>query len=59
MKYTTTTTLKEHLKKHNLSVEDIRNLPIAINSPIMVYEWGTKVNRTSKIFWILTKITYL
>lgn len=50
--YITPTTLRDHLRKHNLSVDDIRNLPIAINSPIMVYEWGTKAK--SKI--IITQI---
>ena len=50
--YITPTTLRDHLRKHNLSVDDIRNLPITINSPIMVYEWGTKA--ISKI--IITQI---
>ena len=34
--------LKEHLKKHNLSVDDIRQLPQALQTPFLVYEWGTK-----------------
>lgn len=34
--------LRKHLKKHEISVEDVRNLPEALNNPLMVYEWGTK-----------------
>ena len=38
--------LKEHLDKHNLSIEDIKNLPQALESPIMVYEWGKLAKST-------------
>lgn len=38
----TQSVLKKHLQKHGLSVSDVRDLAINIQSPIMVYEWGTK-----------------
>ena len=50
--FITAKTLRDHLKKHNLTEDEIKNLPIAINSPIMVYEWGEKTK--SKI--IITQI---
>ena len=50
--FITAKTLREHLKKHNLTEDEIKNLPIAINDPIMVYEWGEKAK--SKI--IITQI---
>ena len=50
--FITAKTLRDHLKKHNLTEDEIKNLPIAINSPIMVYEWGEKAK--SKI--IITQI---
>ncbi len=34
--------LKEHLDRHNLSVNNIKDLPKAMQNPLMVYEWGTK-----------------
>ena len=34
--------LSTHLKKHGLNVNDIKDLPMAIQRPIMVYEWGDK-----------------
>ena len=40
--FITPKTLKDHLKKHGLTVEDIRDLPRAMREPFMVYEWGTK-----------------
>ncbi|MBR1769242.1 MAG: hypothetical protein IJ748_02175 [Bacteroidales bacterium] len=46
-------TLKEHLNKHNIGVEEIKDLPKAINEPLMVYEWGTK----AKSSIIITNIT--
>ncbi len=36
------TDLTKHLDKHNLSVDDIRNLPGALSEPLIAYEWGTK-----------------
>ena len=50
--FITAKTLRDHLKKHNLTEDEIKNLPIAINNPIMVYEWGEKAK--SKI--IITQI---
>ena len=50
--FITAKTLRDHLKKHNLTEDEIKNLPIAINDPIMVYEWGEKAK--SKI--IITQI---
>ena len=34
--------LKTHLRKHGLSTGDIKNLAIALQEPMMVYEWGSK-----------------
>ena len=34
--------LKTHLRKHGLSVGDVKNLAIALQAPLMVYEWGSK-----------------
>lgn len=34
--------LSTHLKKHGLNVNDIKDLPMAIQRPIMIYEWGDK-----------------
>ncbi len=34
--------LGEHLRKHGLSAGDVKNLAIAIQTPLMVYEWGSK-----------------
>ena len=37
--------LHQHLKKHNLSADDIKNLPKSLQSPILVYKHGlTKPN---------------
>lgn len=38
--------LKDHMEKHGLTADDIRNLPAALENPIMVYEWGNKVKTT-------------
>lgn len=38
--------LKDHMEKHGLTADDIRNLPAALENPIMVYEWGDKVKTT-------------
>ncbi len=42
----TQSVLKKHLEKHGLTTQDIKNLPNAIQSPIMVYEWGTKAKNS-------------
>lgn len=34
--------LREHLDKHGLDAADIKDLPLALQEPIMVYEWGDK-----------------
>ncbi|MDE5559262.1 MAG: hypothetical protein K2I84_01230, partial [Bacteroidales bacterium] len=34
--------LRSHMKKHGLSAADLQNLPLAIQTPMMVYEWGDK-----------------
>ena len=34
--------LGKHLRKHGLSVGDVKNLAIALQTPLMVYEWGSK-----------------
>ena len=49
----TAKTLKEHLDKHGIKIEEIKDLPNAINNPMMVYEWGTKAKSTI----IITNIT--
>lgn len=49
----TQSVLAEHLKKHDLTIDDIRDLPSAINNPIMVYEWGDK----AKSHVIITDLT--
>ena len=38
--------LKDHMEKHGLTADDIRNLPAALENPIMVYEWGDKAKTT-------------
>jgi hypothetical protein len=48
-------TLKEHLDKHGLTVEDLKGLAKAIQNPIMVYEWGTKAKSTVIITELTTK----
>jgi hypothetical protein len=42
----TQTVLKDKLKQHGLTVEDLKGLAKAIQTPIMVYEWGTKAKST-------------
>jgi hypothetical protein len=34
--------LRSHLSKHDLTAEDIQDLPEALQKPIMVYTWGEK-----------------
>ncbi|MDE6112736.1 MAG: hypothetical protein K2G46_04920 [Bacteroidales bacterium] len=34
--------LRSHMKKHGLSAADLQNLPLAVQEPLMVYEWGSK-----------------
>lgn len=34
--------LREHLKKHKISISEIKDLPKALQHPMMVYEWGSK-----------------
>ncbi len=34
--------LRSKMKKHNLSIDNLKDLPKAIQQPIMVYEWGKK-----------------
>ena len=49
----TQSVLKDHMKKHGLTTDDVRNLPFAISNPILVYEWGTK----AKSIVIITDIS--
>ena len=49
----TSQTLKKHLEKHGLTTRDLKDLAKAIQSPIMVYEWGTKARSTI----IITELT--
>ena len=38
----TQSVLRTHLKKHGLKNQDLQGLPIALQHPTMVYEWGNK-----------------
>lgn len=38
----TQSVLRKHMAKHGFSATTLRNLPDALNSPLMVYEWGDK-----------------
>ena len=49
----TQSTLSKHLKKHNLNIDDIKNLVDAVQKPMMVYTWGEK----AKSGIIITNIT--
>lgn len=40
--YITQSVLRNHMVKHGLFVGDLKNLPEALEHPIMVYEWGSK-----------------
>ena len=40
--YITQSVLRNHMAKHSLSAGDLKNLPEALEHPIMVYEWGSK-----------------
>jgi hypothetical protein len=40
--FMTPKTLGSHMKKHNLSIEDVKDLPEALQDPLMVYTWGSK-----------------
>lgn len=40
--YITQSVLRNHMVKHGLSAGDLKNLPEALEHPIMVYEWGSK-----------------
>ena len=50
--YITPKTLKNHMEKHGLKVADIKNLPKAMQEPLMVYEWGDK----AKSLIVITQI---
>lgn len=50
--FITPKTLKTHLAKHGLKTTDIQNLPKALQTPLMVYEWGSK----AKSLVIITQI---
>lgn len=49
---TTQRILKDHIDKHILAIDDIKDLPQALENPLMVYRWGTK----AKSFVIITEI---
>lgn len=48
----TQSVLKKHLEKHNIYIDEIKDLVRAINEPMMVYEWGSK----AKSIIIITNI---
>ncbi len=45
--------LSSHKEKHDLSFDDLRNLPSSLYHPIMVYEWGDK----ARSYVIITELT--
>ncbi len=47
-------TLRDHLNKHGLTVDDIRDLPLALENPLLVYEWGAK----AKSLVVITEIPH-
>lgn len=51
--YITQKTLKQHLQKHGLKVDDLRDLPKNLEKPLMVYEWGEK----AKSLIVITNIS--
>ena len=48
-------TLKNHLAKHGLSIDDVRDLPKALRNPLLVYEWGTEHKSTLAITELETR----
>lgn len=52
--YITPKTLKGHLDKHGLKVDDIKDLPSALREPLFVYEWGDK----AKSLVVITNIEH-
>ena len=48
----TQSVLSKHLDKHNLKTDDLRELPEAIRTPIMVYEWGDKARNSVIVTFI-------
>lgn len=48
----TQSVLKKHLEKHNIYIDEIKDLVRAINEPMMVYEWGSR----AKSIIIITNI---
>ncbi|MDR0414147.1 MAG: hypothetical protein LBH84_01855 [Prevotellaceae bacterium] len=48
-------TLGRKLQEHGLTTDDLKNLAQAIQSPIMVYEWGTKAKSTIIVTELTTK----
>ncbi|MDR3189107.1 MAG: hypothetical protein LBT94_07995 [Prevotellaceae bacterium] len=49
----TQTTLKNHLSRHNLTTEDLKELAKAIQIPLLVYRWGKNYPATT----IVTEMT--
>ena len=47
-------TLTDHLKKHGLTIEDIKDLPLYMEKPFLAYEWGTQ----SKSMVVITEIPH-
>ncbi|MDR0507893.1 MAG: hypothetical protein LBH32_13905, partial [Dysgonamonadaceae bacterium] len=47
--------LEKKLKEHNLTTDDLQNLAQAIQTPIMVYQWGTKAKSTIIVTELTTK----
>lgn len=45
--------LADHMKKHNLTFDDLKDLPSALYHPIMVYQWGDN----AKSHVIVTELT--
>ncbi|MDR1373182.1 MAG: hypothetical protein LBJ17_08750, partial [Dysgonamonadaceae bacterium] len=47
--------LNRKLEQHGLTTDDLRNLAKAVQTPIMVYEWGTKAKSTVIVTELTTK----
>ncbi|MDR0542132.1 MAG: hypothetical protein LBH19_07945, partial [Dysgonamonadaceae bacterium] len=47
--------LEKKLKDHDLTTDDLQNLAQAIQTPIMVYQWGTKAKSTIIVTELTTK----
>jgi predicted amidophosphoribosyltransferase len=47
--------LADHMDKHDLRFDDLKNLPTALYHPIMVYQWGDKAQSNVIVTELTTK----